>query len=297
MAASGVPEYHLVREVLHNCQGIDGKYIWYQDDGPDGSLGHFACGPDADISFTQQQLISKITELGWLLRKVKELTVSREKSMRSIVQEALIAAALKELNNYYRLIAILEAQAQKLATQDKSTQDGKGQLSLRRLEVWLSEPLQRLRVLASCLEAAVPLRGGEAINALHSLSKHGDPLFRRVVAPLVDGACIPYFRYIVRWVLDGSLETGLDEFMIVAQQVGADTPSNFWNNRYVIKKSMQPRFISDELAARILTTGKTVAFLRDVCADAEWSEAVAPSALDLETNTGSYRQLRYTSPT
>lgn len=87
-----VPEHYLVKEVLHSCQGIGGRfvlsddsyggdrkrsahkaplstclffccrYIWLQGNTDAGSA--FSCGPGAEIPHTQQQLISKITELG-----------------------------------------------------------------------------------------------------------------------------------------------------------------------------------------------------------------------------------------
>jgi hypothetical protein len=57
-----VPEQHLVKEVLHSCQGISGRYIFLHG-GSDASSG-FACQPGAEIPITQQQLIGKVTELG-----------------------------------------------------------------------------------------------------------------------------------------------------------------------------------------------------------------------------------------
>lgn len=293
-AAAGVPEHHLVRELLHCCQGIDGgRYIWYQGDGDQD--GRFACGSGVEVSAAQQQLISRITELGWLLRKVKELT-TKAAALNSVVHEALVAASNKEVNNCYRLIAILEAQSQQPSNAPDSA--GIGQLSLRRVTVWLSEPQQRLRVLASCLDATISLRGGQVINALHAMSKHGDPLVRQVVSPLLEETCIPYFKRVARWVLDGTLdgsaEPDASDFMIVAHPLGNESPGAMWEKGHSLDATMQPRFVSDALAEEILTAGKTVAFLREMCGDSEWAEVMAgSSATALESQGGTFQRLAW----
>jgi gamma-tubulin complex component 3 len=275
-------ESALVREVLHCCQGIDGgRFVSFEND-TTVDTGRFACGLGVDVSPAQRQLISKITELGWLLRKVKELT-AKAAAQESVVHEALVAACNKEVNNCYRLIAILEAQYQQQQQQQNTTTPSNiGPLSLRRLVVWLAEPQQRLRVLASCLDAAVGLRGGQVINALHAMSKHGDPLVRRAVGPLLEETCVPFFKKLSLWILNGALDgtasgtagTGSD-FMIIQQQLGSDHPAAVWRAGYALDSTMQPRFVSPELAQRVLTTGKTVAFLRECCGDSEWAAAMA----------------------
>lgn len=292
MNAAGVQEHLLVREVLHCCQGIDGgRYIWYQNDA-NGS-GGFACGPEVDVSPAQRQLISRITELGWLLKRVKDLT-DKISNFESIVHEALMAACNKEISNCYRLIAILEAQCQQSSDPSNSAS---GQLSLRRLIVWTSEPLQRLRVVSSCLEATVSLRGGQVINALHAMSKHGDPLVRHTIAPLLEEACIPYFKLIARWVLDGTLDTTTtnDDFMI-RSLASSDFPdaNTIWNSNYTINTAMQPSFMSRELAEQVLTAGKTVAFLRQVCGDSEWAALMSGTSITaLEAQGGTYQRLEW----
>jgi gamma-tubulin complex component 3 len=272
-------EAALVREVLHCCQGIDGgRFVCWEIDasaGPDA--GRFACAPGVDISPAQRQLIGKITELGWLLRKIKDLSAAAS-AQHSVVHEALVAACNREVNNCYRLIAILEAQSQQNAAAGASAAAPAAQLTLRRLVVWLAEPQQRLRVVAGCLEAAVPLRGGQVINALHAASKHGDPMVRRAVGPLLEGACAPFFTRISRWVLDGTLDGPGGDFMVDAQRLGSDHPAAVWRGGYALDPSMVPRFMGKELAEAVLTAGKTVAFLREVCGDSEWAMAMAGGA-------------------
>ena len=56
----GPQEPQLVKEVLHSCQGISGRYVFLQGS---GDAAAFACVPGAEIPLTQQQLIGKIAEL------------------------------------------------------------------------------------------------------------------------------------------------------------------------------------------------------------------------------------------
>lgn len=285
-------ESALVREVLHCCQGIDGGRFVAFDNGSSPDSGRFACSTGVEVSVAQRQLISKITELGWLLRKINELT-ARASSHESVVHEALVAACNKEVNNCYRLIAILEAQSQQPADAPGAV-NSVGQLSLRRLVVWLAEPQQRLRVLASCLEAAAPLRGGQVINALHAMSKHGDPLVRRAVSPLLEEACVPFFKQVSRWVLDGTLDGPSGDFMIAQLELGSDNPASMWRGGYVLDPAMQPRFITSELAQQVLTAGKTVAFLRECCGDSEWAAAMAGGcAAGVDAGGSTFQRLKW----
>lgn len=235
---------------------------------------------------------------GWLLRKINDLT-GQLTALQSVVHEALVAAAQREVNNYYRLIAILEAQAQQQQSSGGGGTIGAAAapgdasyLTLRRLKVWLSEPLGRLRVVASALEATKAQAGGQVINTLHAMSKHGDPLVRKVVAPLLEEVCVPYFKQITQWVLDGSLDASRADFLVAKQATGADL-SAVWRKSFGINSSMQPSFISKELAQQILTAGKTINFLRERCNDSEWVTMVGATAHSLGASSGTYQQLRW----
>jgi gamma-tubulin complex component 3 len=296
LASGGVPEHLLVREVLHCCQDIGGgKYVRWRDGAAgDADGGGFACAPDSDASPAQRQLVAQVAELGWLLRKIKELSAHCAAS-GSVVHEALAAAAAHELSSYYRLVAILEAEAQGRGGAGAA---GAGPLTLRRLATWLAEPAARLRVVAACLEAALPEAGGAAVNALYALAKHGDPLVRGAAAPLLEGACAPYFRAVARWVLEGSLEGAPAGFFVARRgaPAGADAPrpAALWRDAFALDAAAQPRFVSDDLACAVLVAGRTVHFLREACGDAEWAAGLrAGSAEGLDAAGGTYQRLRW----
>ena len=259
----------LVRQVLQSLGGLEVRTD------RESSLGGLL---DEEALFGSKMISLKISELSWLLQKVKELMKRSDEHAVDSEWQALVAAAAKEVNKCQRIVAVLEGGAQD------------GDLTLRRLVVWLAEPQQRLRVLANCLEAASSLRGGEIINVLHLLSKHGDPLVRRAVGPLLEETSVPFFKRLARWVLDGSLDGYGGDFMIIQQQlIGNDHPSTLWRGGHTLNTIMQPRFISTELAEQVLSAGKTVAFLRECCGDSEWAAAMA-DRLPPELGSASTRQ-------
>lgn len=286
---SAIPEHLLVADVLGACSGLNGRFLHFQAGGGEPGSGGYAC-TRSEVPAQQVALLLKESEAGWLLRRVEAL-IARLADLQSVVHEAVVAAARREISNYYRLVAILEAQAQA----GGGAADG-GALTLRRLLVWLSEPLGRLRVLAGCLEAVADVRGGQVINALHALSKHGDPLVRRVVQPMLEEVCVPFFKQVSRWVLGGALEPPAGAEFLVRREAlpppHADDPAATWRGGYRLNPAMQPAFVSDALAADILTAGKTIAFLREWCGDTRWAAAIHTTAEELEAAGGTYQQLR-----
>ena len=69
-------------------------------------------------------------------------------------------------------------------------------LTLKRLAVWVSEPMQRLKTLASLTDALETLPTGKLIAALDAAAQHGDPSVSATVSAtqtilLHETACIP----------------------------------------------------------------------------------------------------------
>ena len=94
-------------------------------------------------------------------------------------------------------------------------------LTLRRLSVWLAEPIARFRWLAAAADVCSGMRGGALLSALESLGQHGDPfvggLFRRALN--VVGR--PLFEMIAAWVFEGRLDGAEGEFFIQPTAGGA----------------------------------------------------------------------------
>eukprot|EP00250_Pteridium_aquilinum_P012464 c20743_g1_i1 orf=307-2976(+) len=272
---SEVTEGALVRDVLYACQGIDGRYVKY-----DKELDGFAVDEAFKVPQATRMLVRRLCEVGWLYKRVQQhITDSLEQgSMEAIgtVGQAFCASLQEDLSDYYRLMAILEAQVHNPILLMSEGNKAGNYLSLRRLMVWLAEPLVRMRLLAVLVDDCKSLRGGAMAGAIHMHAQHGAPMVRNIMARLLIRVCSPLFEMVRRWVLEGELDDLYEEFFVVGQPVKAEA---LWREGYRLQSSMLPSFIPESLAQRILRTGKSINFLRVCCEDHGWaaaaSEAVA----------------------
>ena len=307
-----VGEAELVRDVLFACQGIDGKYIRYS-----GAIASYAVAADAPVTPGARHLARKLTELGWLFRRIRSalggsggaggfrggggsggvgtstpsLGGAAAGDGGGSTRQAFRAAVQAELADYYRLIAVLEAQAQvpmasALERADDTNSSGAAAgtggggggtyLTLRRLSVWLAEPLRRLRLLAVLVDAAEPTIGGALLGALHQHTRHGDPAACATVTRLLTAAAAPMLQMVQQWVVAGELDDPRGEFFVVSDP--AVSEEDLWRHRYRLDHDMRPPFISEATAADILRIGKSINFLRRCCDDDSWAEERAPVA-------------------
>lgn len=182
---SRITEQELLRDILYILQGIDGKYVHFSTSKPtrstsaplEGSINivsDLVCLilPDlrrmlimycAQIQVPQptQDLLHRIAELGWLYRKI-DTTISSESQDKGLIVQSLHSALQKELTEYYKLIAVLEAQMSKEAALDgkeelvdvsreEELSDITG-LTLKRLVVWTEDMRLRMRMMGVLVE-------------------------------------------------------------------------------------------------------------------------------------------------
>ena len=88
-----------------------------------------------------------------------------------LVGQALCQAVRDEMTDYYRLLAVLDAQAKSAVDAEEEGDEEEPNptsLTLRRLYVWTQDPAYRLLTLARVVEAVEGLRGGAlASGACH----------------------------------------------------------------------------------------------------------------------------------
>ncbi|CAL0302507.1 unnamed protein product [Lupinus luteus] len=272
-----VSEEVLVRDVIYACQGVDGSYVKFENDNVGYVLSEFVKVPRGT-----RTMVQKLCELGWLFKKVTGF-ISR--SMDRFVAEdvgtvgqAFCSALQDELTEYYKLLAVLEALSSNPIPLVSESASSGNYLSLRRLAVWLAEPMVKMRLMADLVEKCRVLRGGAMAGAIHLHAQHGDPLVHEFMRRLLQRVCSPLFEMVKRWVLEGELEDIFAEFFIVGQPVKVES---LWREGYRLHDAMLPSFISPSLAQRILRTGKSINFLRVCCEDRGWSDAAAEIATDI----------------
>ena len=138
-----VTEKLLLRDILFVFQGIEGQMIRF-----DEQSDAYRISPHIGVPFPIRDFIDKLNELGWLFRKVRKFLNARvgDKAL-GLVGQSFCAALHKELTEYYKLLAVLEAQQTQSA--ESAFSDG---LTLRRLMVWTNDPFTRMKALATLVD-------------------------------------------------------------------------------------------------------------------------------------------------
>lgn len=276
-----VTEEVLVRDVLYCCQGIDGKYVQF-----DATLDGYVLSDSVKVPRATRLMVRKLCELGWLFRKVKGyISVCMDgftTENLGTVGQAFCAALQDELSEFYKLLAVLEAQAMNPIPLVSESASSGNYLSLRRLSVWFAEPMVKMRLMAVLVDKCRILRGGAMAGAIHLHAQHGDPLVHEFMTRLLKRVCSPLFEMVRSWVLEGELEDIFAEFFVVSQPVKAES---LWREGYRLHAGMLPSFISQSLAQRILRTGKSINFLRVCCDDRGWADAATEAATASGTTT------------
>lgn len=138
----------LIRDLIYVFQGIDGKLIKY-----DQVDNAFRIDRSVGVSFSTRELVNKLCELGWLFSMIRRYLDARagDKAL-GLVGQSFCAALQLELTEYYRLIAVFEAQQQQFTDAGLGYETCSNSLTLRRLLVWTYTPLLRLKTLAALVE-------------------------------------------------------------------------------------------------------------------------------------------------
>ena len=263
-----VSEHDLVSDVLKAFQGVAGVHTVY--DGDDGIIPSPECNAPESVLV----LMSSLCEMGWLFTKIQRYAErAPAASSEGLVVQSFRAALRRELTEYYRLVAALEATAANpapLPGGDAKSSSSAPYLTLRRLFVWTEEPLLRMRWLAVLIDVTAGQRGGQLAQTIQTYSQHGDPFVQALIASIMSAISVPLLEMIEHWIQEGELRDPFGEFFV--QEVPHCVDADMWRRKYRLEELMLPPFISLELARRILRTGKTINFLRRCCTDSKITE-------------------------
>ncbi|XP_057350634.1 gamma-tubulin complex component 3 isoform X5 [Manis pentadactyla] len=263
-----VTEAALVRDVLYVFQGIDGRNIkmsptenCYKVEGKVQQLNL----PRANLNKSLRDTTVRLAELGWLHNKIRKYTDQRSLDRSfGLVGQSFCAALHQELKEYYRLLSVLHSQLQ--LEDDQGVNLGlESSLTLRRLLVWTYDPKIRLKTLAALVDHCQGRKGGELASAVHAYTKTGDPYVRSLVKHILSLVSHPVLSFLYRWIYDGELEDTYHEFFVASDPtVKTD---RLWHDKYTLRKSMIPSFITMDQSRKVLLIGKSINFLHQVCHD------------------------------
>ena len=78
----------------------------------------------------------------------------------------------------------------------------------------------------------------------------------------------PILTLVKQWMLEGELNDQYEEFFVECDlKVGDD---KLWTHKYKLNYIMIPSFLTNDLANKILLTGKAVNFIRRCCNEQDW---------------------------
>ncbi|EKX50339.1 hypothetical protein GUITHDRAFT_42199, partial [Guillardia theta CCMP2712] len=294
-----IPEVVLVKDVIFAMQGIEGKYVRF-----DKQLDGYTVDRSFGVPATTRDLIRRICESGWLYRKISAFNAhwSTSKSI-GLVGQGLITGLQAELIEYFKLVAVLQShvaddqlnlskqESIEQSDTDADYQQHRQGLTLRRLLVWVQEPIARLRVMALLCDAAMGLgqtsrsllessgsssSGGQLASAISVHARHGDPAVQQLMKRILKPVCRPILQQIRKWISDGEVEDPWNEFFI---ENDYNKLEHHWEDKYKLRPDMIPSFVSEQLAFKILQIGKSINFIRKCCRDIEYVTE-ASNALD-----------------
>jgi gamma-tubulin complex component 3 len=275
-----VSESELLRDLIFVFQGIDGQYIKF-----DKSINDYGLVKGISVSIPMKEMVFKLADIGWLYIKIRDfIKLNMDNSNIGLVGQSLCAALQHELTEYYKLIAILEAQIEKQIANNKSSpEEDQKSLTLKRLIIWTLDCTQKLQLMSILVDVCqgkkekrqllcfdikffmLGQKGGALMTTIHNYTKHGDPFFRKYLTNMLQVVSKPFYEMLARWVFEGELDDPYGEFFVACDPTVSE--EDLWQSKYTIRENMLPSFFTKESGQKIFSIGKSLNFIRYSCHD------------------------------
>jgi hypothetical protein len=144
-----ITEKDLINDLVFVFQGIDGHYINFNS-----LTNSYTLNPLIPFNDNIYEIVSILTELGWLYKKVSTtLKFFNESSIPSQFIQSFSYAIQSELSEYYKLISLFK----KMNTKIEENSENADELSLKKLLLWTLEPIERMKWIAITTEAILSI--------------------------------------------------------------------------------------------------------------------------------------------
>jgi len=87
-------------------------------------------------------------------------------------------------------------------------------LSLRKLQLWIYEPFERLKWMAIIADACKGQKGGRIISIIMCYNKQGNKQIQALINRILKHVLVPLIHFIKRWIYYGEVNDPYDEFFI-----------------------------------------------------------------------------------
>lgn len=232
-------EKELLFDLTYILEGSEGKYLKYS---------HLEDKYTIQSSYTlisASKVLEEISEIACLYRKLVDF-VNRENI--TLANSALASSLKTELNEYYRLIALIK--------QDQ-------EISLKKILLWVNEPLEKMKWLCIVAEACETLKGSEVVSAIYSYSCQGNHSIKELMLKILENVSRPLIGMIELWITEGDIVDPYSEFFVDSDEMVPDT--ELWNSKFHLITDNIPYFFDQILISEIFTAGKSLNFLKTCC--------------------------------
>ena len=281
-----ITEKDLINDLMFVFQGINGKYITYDNNKDCFILNQY-------ISFKENiyDIIGELSELGWLCKKLKfYLNFFKEKHIASLYIQSLSYSIQNELNEYYKLIAFFKKKNNSIYIDNTSpihlmnypnkisndnpqniiyikSNKANNEFTLKNLILWTKEPIERMKWLVMICDSVFNLNGSSIISQIYSYNyfSKAEIYLKRVLEDVMS----PFYDFIKNWIKLGELRDYYKEFFVdIVDDINDD---DIWKLKYKMIYQNIPNFLSEELAIKIFETGKCIHFIRNYCNESNYN--------------------------
>jgi hypothetical protein len=310
----------VIRDLLLVFQGIDTTTsVRY-----DAATERYVLTPSVRLSRSVTLLVLRLCEVGWLVRRIRawlepsvddkissasasSITSSSSLHSRSLIEQSFRAAVTHELQEYDKLIALLSERTGITSSPQKGRDSTT--LTLRRLAVWIHEPLRRLKWLTLMCEwlstthssSTESTSSQRVLHVLRWCLQHGSntsPL-SRLTRTLQLRTLTPLIHMLRSWLCEGTLDDPFHEFFITTTEAQrtwqkhrqrhqtdevtstvTSLPPLSWSDYFTLVPPLIPPDISLDLAQNVLASLHTLSH----------------TIIHYHTHTHSSQQISYTHP-
>ncbi|BFZ54649.1 Microtubule-nucleating Tub4p (gamma-tubulin) complex component [Savitreella phatthalungensis] len=296
--SNAIDESALVQDVPYMLQAISTPHVTF----PEAASG---VRRKLTVSFGAgmlppglAHLLATVVEMGLLYRKLSDYTSAIDASSHAdgLVVQSFRASLAEELTAYLTKVSAVESEVRQGLSQDESTP----RVTLKRVAVWVSEDLLRLRLMNTLVDAVVgpsghAHKGGAAINVVHAISRHGDPFVQDFSSRILRQMSRPFYAMLAKWVFEGELVDPHQEFLVRAasptsaiktSRSRAGAGEDAWQGKYTLVDELVPVWLSTSLAQKIFLIGKSLNFIRHACHDDAYvaeHARTSPAELTIDT--------------
>lgn len=198
---------------------------------------------DSSYKPTTYQLLKRVSEIGNMIRFIKDYIESQNTIIQSQVSNVLRQILQEHMSH-------------------TSSIDTAGKLiNLRQIDnIICTNAVENIRSAFIIVSTIIGTKGGQLLNSLFDFMLHGDPYISSIASQMHESAMIGIEYLVTFWVTKGQLNDPHDEFFIKENKLFIPC-SDWWCEKYRVSENDIPSSYSKEFVETVFSTGKSVSFL------------------------------------